>query len=132
MKKLFFLSLLCSTVIVRGQSTNTVVVQQPTNAPAGQPASTNVFTSFQSDPLSIELSRKLQPSALEPLEAKPNELTLGKVKVSGIAVEAGKTKQPLQLINPFSPPTNSSPEDNVVRDPFNGKVNGLKVFAIHF
>ena len=132
MKRLLFFALLCSTVIVRGQSTNTLAAQQATNGPGDQLSSTNTFAAFESDPLSIELSRKLQPSAIEPLQPKPNEMTLGNVKVSGIVIEAAKTKQPLKLINPFSPPTNSSPEDNVVRDPFNGKVNGLKVFAIHF
>jgi hypothetical protein len=131
MKKILF-ALLCSMLIARGQSANTLAARQSTNAPADQLSSTNTFAAFESDPLSIELSRKLQPSAIEPLQPKPNEMILGKVKASGIAIEGAKTKRPLQLINPFSAPTNSSPEDNVVRDPFNGKVNGLKVFAIHF
>jgi hypothetical protein len=123
MKKLLpFLILALSIVTVRAQ----------TNAPAASAQSTNSPATGRSEPLTTELSRKVQPQAIIPLQSKPNEILLGKVKVSGIAVEAAKTKQPLKLINPFSPPVNSSPEDNVVRDPFNGKVNGLKVFAIHF
>ena len=103
-------------------STNAPVAQQPTNAPAAS----------RSETLSIDLSKQLAPSTIILLEPKPNEISIGRMKASGIAVEAIKTGQPLKLINPFSPPTNSSPEDNVVRDPFNGKVNGLKVFAVHF
>src|SRR5258705_12414492 len=123
MKMLYFAVLLSSVTLACAQSTN---------APATQTRSTNTPAPFQPDPLSAELSRSFQPSAITPLQPKPNEISLGNLKASGIAIEVVKTKQPLKLINPFSPPTNSSPEDNVVRDPFNGKVNGLKVFAIHF
>jgi len=123
MKMLSFLLVLFSLGLARGQSTNTPVTQGwATNGPA----------SFQPDPLSADLSRRIQPSVIMPLQPKPNEMSLGDLKVSGIAIEAAKTGQPLKLINPFSPPTNSSPEDNVVRDPFNGKVNGWKVFGVHF
>jgi len=112
-----------SAVVAHGQSTNKPAVKaQSTNAPA-------VLTP---DPLSADLSKEIQSSVILTLEPKPNEMELGKTKVSGIAIEAAKTKQPLKLINPLSPPTNSAAEDNVVRDPFNGKVNGWKVFAIHF
>jgi len=93
---------------------------------------TNAPGFLQADPFSVELSKSFQKSAITPLQPKPNEMTLGHVQASGIAIEIAKTKQPLKLLNPFSPLTNSSPEDNVVRDPFTGKVDGLKVFAIHF
>jgi hypothetical protein len=133
MKKLIVLFLFLPIAIVRGQSTNAPVVQPiSTNSPAVQAGSTNVEASILSDPLSLDLSRQVQPSVIEPLQPRPNEMTLGRVRASGIAIEATKTKQPLRLINPFFPPTNSSPEDNVVRDPFDGKVNGLKVFGISF
>ena len=127
MKMLSFLILILGSVTMQAQSTNSPVAQaQSTNAPARsyQPAP------FSAD-IAKDLSTKLDPSTIRLLQPKPNEITIGQVKVSGIAVEAAKTG-PLKLINPFSPPTNSSPEDNVVRDPFNGKVNGLKVFAVHF
>jgi hypothetical protein len=128
MKTFSVLCLLFATITVRAQSTNSPITQpEPTNAPAPsyQPAP------FSAD-ISKDLSKTLEPSTIIPLQPRPNEITLGNVKLSGIAVEAVKTPQPLKLINPFSPPKNSSPEDNVVRDPFNGKVNGLKVFAVHF
>jgi hypothetical protein len=124
MKTFFFVSLLLlSTLIAPAQSTNASAARQP---------STNAPVLFQSDPLGVQLYRAIQPSAIEPLQPRPNEIQFGKVTASGIAIEGAKTKQPLKLINPFSPPANSSPEDNVVRNPFNGKVDGLKVFAIHF
>ena len=63
---------------------------------------------------------------------KPNELTLGKLTIGGSAVEAAKTRNPLQLFNPLAPAQYSSPEDNVARDPINGKVTGLKLFFLGF
>src|SRR3954469_687439 len=114
MKILSLLILAFSIVAIRAESTNAPPVRQPsTNAPAALP----------SEQLNTDLSRKLAPSTIIVLEPKPNEISLGRLKASGIAVEAVKTGQPLKLINPFAPPVNSSPEDNVVRDPFNGKVN---------
>ena len=118
MKSLFLLSLLVSLISVRAASTN---------APATNPPPVRVAA-----PLVTEAPKLIQSSTLLALEPKPNEISLGKTKISGIAVEVVKTGQPLKLINPLSPPVNSSPEDNVVRDPFNGKVTGVKLFAIHF
>lgn len=63
---------------------------------------------------------------------KPNELSLGRLTLSGIAVEAAKTPNPLQLFNPRAPIEYGSPEDNLVRDPIHGRVTGLKLFSIRF
>jgi hypothetical protein len=64
--------------------------------------------------------------------SKPNEITAGRITLSGIVVEAVKIDNPLQLINPFAPASYGSAEDNTVRDPLTGKASGLKVFAIRF
>ena len=64
--------------------------------------------------------------------AKPNEIVTGKLTLSGIFVEAVKTKHPLQLFNPLAPAEYGDPADNVVLNPINGKVTGLKFFAIRF
>ena len=63
---------------------------------------------------------------------KPNEITVGSLTYSGIAVEAVKTDNPLQLINPFAPERYGDAEDNVVRDPITNRVSGLKIFSIQF
>jgi hypothetical protein len=135
MKTFSLLILAFSILAARADSTNASgPLTLSTNVSVGQQAATNAPTpaGSRSETLSTDLSKQLAPSTIIVLEPKPNELSLGRLKVSGIAIEAVKTGEPLKLINPFSPPTNSSPEDNVVRDPFNGKVNGLKVFAVHF
>jgi len=67
-----------------------------------------------------------------PPPAKPNEILKGKLSYSGSGVEAFKTKHPWQLLNPLAPPQYGSAEDNVARDPINGRVTGLKVFQIRF
>src|SRR5258706_2289069 len=65
-------------------------------------------------------------------ELKPNEIIVGKRSYSGIAVQAAKSRNPLQLINPFAPAEYGRAGDNVVRDPINGQPSGLKLFAIQF
>lgn len=65
-------------------------------------------------------------------QAKPNEIFKGDIIYSGIAVELFKTRRPLQLLNPRAAPQYGSPEDNLVRDPINGRSTGLKLFAIRF
>src|SRR5579862_4306140 len=67
-------------------------------------------------PFRTELARTFAPVNLAPFEPKPNEIQIGDLRASGIAVELVKTGDPLSLINPLDPPINSSPEDNVVRD----------------
>ena len=69
---------------------------------------------------------------LKQKQAAPNKIVHGRVSYSGSLVEAVKTRRPLQLFNPEAPPEYGSPEDNLARDPINGRVLGLKLFAIHF
>jgi hypothetical protein len=63
---------------------------------------------------------------------KANEIVSGKISYQGSLVEALKTGRPWQLFNPLAPARYGSPEDNVARDPINGRVIGLKFFAIRF
>jgi hypothetical protein len=130
MKTLCCLLVFFSIAVARGQSTN---------APAIQERSTNAPASFQPDPLTAELSKRIETTAIAPLQPRPNEMSLGEFKVSGIAIEATKTKQPFSLLDPFSPPPNSSSADNLDRWRFENRhdentlnENGLKVFTIHF
>lgn len=67
-----------------------------------------------------------------PAPEKPNEILKGKLSYSGSAVEIIKTKRPWQMLNPLAPAQYGSAEDNVARDPINGRVRGLKVFQIRF
>jgi hypothetical protein len=85
-----------------------------------------------SESLITELAKPAPIVTITPIEPKPNEITIGKTEVTGILIEAAKTRPRWKLINPFSPPANSSVEDNVNRDISTGKVDGLKVFAIKF
>ena len=65
-------------------------------------------------------------------EEKPNEIIAGPVTFSGAAIEAFKTESILQLINPLAPEQYGYAEDNVVRDPIDNKVSGIKLFSIKF
>lgn len=64
--------------------------------------------------------------------AKPNEVKRSSTTYSGIAVQVAQTDNPLQLVNPAAPAAYGSPEQNVAREPLNGKVTGLKLFAVNF
>jgi|SRR5215471_18775202 len=114
--------LLCAIATARADGTNAT----PTNA---TPTKT---TGAVSQSLITELQKPPPAVTITPIEPKPNQITIGKTEATGILIEAAKTRPLWKLINPFSPPANSSVEDNVNRDITTGKVNGLKLFAITF
>ena len=72
---------------------------------------------------------EMQPSIQE---EKPNEITTLHLTYSGIVVEVIKMKNPLELINPGAPDDYGWAENNVVRDPIDRHVSGLKIFSIEF
>jgi hypothetical protein len=63
---------------------------------------------------------------------KPNKIKRGKVTYTGAAVSVVKSKNPLQLINPFAPMSYGSSEDNTVRDPISGRASGVNLVAAGF
>ena len=65
-------------------------------------------------------------------ELKPNEIKAGPISYSGIAVEIVKLGNPLELINPAAPAEYGFAEQNVIREPADGKVSGWKIFSIKF
>jgi hypothetical protein len=124
MKTLLALFVVLTTLVTDAQSTN---------APQPQAVSTNNATGGLDKGLNAGSSSTVSRFNLElPSAPKPNEIVKGNITFSGSAVEVVKTKRPLQLLNPLAPPQYGSPEDNVARDPINGKVRGLKIFAIKF
>jgi hypothetical protein len=72
------------------------------------------------------------PPILE--EIKPNEITVGSVSYSGVAVEIANLFDDnlFQLINPAAPARYGNGEDNLVRDPITDRPSGLKLFSIAF
>lgn len=66
------------------------------------------------------------------LQQKPNELRLGKITLSGIAVATAKADNPLQLINPWAPPEYGESQDNAVFSLITNRVTGWKLFAFEF
>jgi hypothetical protein len=119
-RRLFVMLLMfLGALAAQAQSTNT--------AQAGLSVSSASAGQF----LKLETSNPALPS-INFRELKPNELQRGKILYSGIAVEAAKKRRGLQLFNPKAPPEYGSAEDNVARDPINGRVTGLKIFAIRF
>ena len=71
------------------------------------------------------------PPTVSDLE-KPNEIIAGPISYSGIAVQVLRSDDLAQLFNPGAPERYGFGEDNLVRDPIDGKVSGLKLFAIQF
>jgi hypothetical protein len=109
MKTLLFALLFCFALLsAKAQTTHTKNLLESTGTPRGKQATT--------------LTR----------EAKPNEIISGNVTYSGIAVQAVKTSNPLQLFNPAAPARYGSAEDNLLRDPTIGHTAVLKIFAIRF
>ena len=104
---------------------------QSTNAPSINAAATNSIARQPGKSLETQIGGHELP-AISLRELKPNELAVGRIVYSGITIEAIKKRQPLQLINPLATAEFGSPEDNIVRDPINGRVAGLKIFAIRF
>src|SRR5215831_17149869 len=98
----------------------------------GRAGATNTAPVSVSQSLTTELPKSVPTVTITPVEPKPNQMTIGRTEASGILVEAVKTRSFLKLLNPFSPPTNSTVEDNVTRDISTGKVTGIKFFAVRF
>ena len=65
-------------------------------------------------------------------QVKPNEIVKGTITYSGIVVEALKTDNLVQLINPLAPAKYGSAEDNTIYDLSTGKARAWKLFAIRF
>ena len=85
------------------------------------------------DTMESQLSARLGKAiSLSANEVKPNEIAKGNVAYSGIAVEAVKTDNLLQLFNPFAPAAYGSADDNTLHDPGTGKARGWKLFSIQF
>jgi hypothetical protein len=63
---------------------------------------------------------------------KPNEIIGDRFIYTGIVVQVAKTKNPLQLINPWAPKEYGTGDCNLDRDIITGKPTGFKVFSIKF
>ena len=124
MKRLLVLPIVLLTFAVHSASTNAVVTATNSIATNALPAPT-----VQS--LEAQIAHTFQ-GTVTLNQTKPNEIVKGKLVFSGIAVEAVKQRNPLQLFNPAAPPEYGSAEDNLVREPPNGRPIGLKIFAIRF
>lgn len=119
MKSICALLFALSIITTSAQSTNTAPVSQG---------------SFP-NPDQWLLSDFIRPPEEAPqliLEQKPNELRLGKVTLSGIAIEAVKVDNPLQLVNPWAPPEYGESQDNATFSLISGRVTGWKLFAFEF
>ena len=92
---------------------------------------TNTTPSQHQKSVQTQILASLHEDLLPQQPSRPNEIKLGKLSLSGIAVEVVKTRNPLQLINPAPPPEYGA-EDNLARDPISGRPCGLKLFSLRF
>jgi hypothetical protein len=65
-------------------------------------------------------------------KSTPNEISLGRHQVDGIAIQLINTDNPLQLINPAAPERYGSADNNVVPDISTRKASGLKLLEFQF
>ena len=91
-----------------------------------------VTPGFLAPDIQAPTARRSRESAVVATPGRGNEVRVRKKVLSGIAVQAVKTRNPLQLINPFAPAEYGSGWDNVVRDTGTGNPVGLKVLAVGF
>jgi len=89
-------------------------------------------TSSKEESLETSLAKRAKEYPLTIEQKKPNEITVGSLTYSGIAIQVVKTDDLFQLFNPAAPDRYGSGEDNVVRDPISNRVSGLKIFSIQF
>jgi len=114
-------ALLFSVVAVCGQSTN---------APVGTNSAAPLSNIDQWSLTGFVRHPEQAPTLT--LEEKPNELRLGNVTLSGIAVEALKANHPFQLINPWAPPEYGESQDNATFSLITNRVTGWKLFSFEF
>jgi hypothetical protein len=88
-------------------------------------------TTSREESLEITARRAKETPPLIEFE-KPNQITVGPISYSGIAIQVIKTDNLAQLINPAAPERYGSAEDNLVRDPITDRPSGLKIFSIQF
>lgn len=117
MKSICALVFILSLAAARAQSTNVPSSNPP--LPVDQWSLTGVIRHPEQMPILT-------------LEEKPNQLRLGKVTLSGIAVEVAKTDNPFQLINPWAPPEFGESQDNATFSLITNRVTGWKLFAFEF
>ena len=84
------------------------------------------------DSVEAQTTIREKETAPFPKEEKVNEILTETISFSGIAIEAMKIENPLELINPAASLEYGAAEQNVIRDPITKKVSGLKIFSIEF
>src|SRR3989442_15859723 len=90
----------------------------------------NAAPTRTTESLEAKTARRVQETPPTLNERKPNEIKAGKISYSGAAVEAIKVDNPTELINPAAAAEYGMAEANVVREPGDGKISGLKIFSI--
>lgn len=134
MKSFCALLLVLSIVAARADSTN---LPPPRLALPSVPSSltpTNAapLPDLNGDQWSLSGRVKQHDLTLMLTLEKPNEIRLGKVTLSGSMVEAVKTRNPVQLVNPWAPPEYGESQDNAAFNVINNQVTGWKLFSIEF
>jgi hypothetical protein len=130
MKKLCLILFLSTVASAWAGDPQTRTLSQTSNnkpSPARESVQTNDVPQSATQ---IELLARETP--LQVAGPAPNEIVHGRTEVDGILVQAVKTDNPLQLINPAAPERYGSAEENILRNPASGRVSGLKFLEIRF
>jgi hypothetical protein len=119
MKNICALLFALSLTAVRAQSTNAPAMNTPPLSDIDQWSLTGI-------------TRNAEQTPLLTLDQKPNELRLGKITLSGIAVEAVKADNPFHLLNPWAPPEYGESQDNATFSLITDRVTGWRLLALEF
>ena len=76
--------------------------------------------------------RRLRAQEVKPRSSSPSKVTRGKITYSGTAVQAVRTRQPLQLVNPAAPARYGDGYLHLVTGPTTSWASGWKLFSLSF
>ena len=101
-------------------------------ANAQSPAPTDAQTPVRTDALETRVGYEARTTLAKPESPALNRIMGQRFIYTGIAIEMMRAENPLQMLNPFAPERYGDAEQNVVRDPITGHVDGLKFFCLSF
>ena len=115
-------------------SASVAVAQTPPPAPITRsvPQLEPEVPGFEGPEFSPFLSRRLRAAAALASPGRVNEIKVRGRAYSGILVQAAKSKNLLQMVNPFAPARYGSGWDNITQNVTDGRIIGLKVFAVSY
>jgi len=132
MKKLCLLLLLSFAASARAENPQSPAPAQIDKSSPAQETVQAPATPQHDEKLTTQIELRAREIPLDVDRFAPNQISLRRLELDGIAVQLVKTDNPLQLINPAAPERYGPAEDDVVRDLTTSKISGLKLLELRF